>query len=107
MTDREIAAGAEVKLYVNVDGAGFGAPINVNTVPVAGLTGVYQFVAGTAFIPASNVIFKLEINSPSGSTQIELSLPWIDGVTSSEEAGVTYQLPLDVVNLAELEVVEL
>ncbi len=107
MTGREIVAGAEVRLTVNVDGAGFGAPINVNTVPVAGLTGVYQFTAGTAFAPTANVILKIEINSPSGSTQIELSLPWIDGVTSSEVAGVTYQLPLEAVELAELEVVEL
>lgn len=80
-TDRVIAASAEVRLYVDVDDEGEGPPINVNIIPVAGLTGVYKFEAGTDFTPASKVVLRPEVNSPSGSTQIEISLPWIDDVT--------------------------
>lgn len=80
-TDRTLAAGTEIKLYVKLDGGAFGAAINANTTPVAGLTGVYQFAAGTTFTPTVNALLKIEINSPDVNTQIQVSTPWIDGVT--------------------------
>jgi hypothetical protein len=93
-TPRVIAAGTEIKAAVSIDGGAFSAFININTTPVAGLTGVYQFTAGTAFTPAVDAIIKLQINSPSGSIQIEVSTPWIDGVTAS--AACDYPVIADV-----------
>lgn len=106
MTDRKVVAGTEVKLRVNIDGAGFGSPINVNPVPVAGLIGVYQFEAGTEFAPENNAILKLETNSPSPDVQIEISSSWIDGITLIED--VPFQLPLEVIDITKtVEVIEL
>ena len=81
--DRTPAAATEIKVYVKQDGGAFGAAINVDVTPIAGETGWFKLVAGTAFSGHSTVSFKVELNSPGTDTQLRILVMKVNGITIS------------------------
>jgi len=70
----------EFKLYVKEDAGAFGAAININST-TASSTGWWSFSNGTSFTSHSSVTFKVELNSPSSDTQLEVRALKVLGVT--------------------------
>ena len=104
--DRTPLAPTEIKVYVN-EGSGFGPAHNVNITPTAE-TGNFDFEDGTTYNEHTNVILKIEINSPNSQTQLRVLSVKIKGITviSVAEAAI-FNLPLELIELPELEVIEL
>jgi len=76
----------EFKLYVKEDAGAFGAAININST-TASSTGWWSFAPGTAFTNHTSATFKVELNSPSSDTQLEVRALKVLGVTIAGGGG--------------------